>query len=965
MQQHRVSFGSAPDSVRTPPFVGREREVAQLDAALRYAWAGRPAVVAVTGEPGIGKTRILTEFLHRLANTETAVLAASCTDADRALPYRPWVVALDALARDDRLQVQEAARACRETVLQVKDDASRRVPGSPRRYDHLRDHAATAVADLVATLASATTAVVVIDDLHWMDEASLYVLDRIVRDVHDAAILILVAYRSGEANRGPVCSVLEQFMKHDSYRRVLLEGFDPPEVDRIYRAASGVDLSPRDLPEVWRRTGGNPLLVGELARVAPGEETLVSDGSGLGAIVLSRTRSLPDTCSNLLYWAAVFGPVFSLSALAEVVGMEYELTLSYLEQAMTAELVHETELPGRFAFRHELIRDGFLACLSSTRVAMMHRRIADALEAARGAAEPGEIARHLLAAGDAADRERLAAYAAAAAERALRLDARQEALDLVQGALSLLDGTPEVRAGSLARLLLIKARALTQMRRPEAPGALRRSFDLFLEDGDRAGAVAAALTPVPVVRRLGSFVTTVFSFLADRQLRERALELAPANSNERGWLLCEAGWPASDEALAIASRTGDALLEMWTRAHRGVWLLPTGDFEGSAREHAIALSLARREGSAEAEFHCLYWMNHRAMMEGDIRSIVRLAGELRYVAESERRRSLIAVARFVEAYSSYLSGEWCRARELADDSLEASGHNRTDFAVQIALSIAVLSSLEQGDRDEGCRRLRQLRDVAPSPDQADPFLLPEVVRLTGDRAPLAWGWSAVEPRLDTSTPYEWGSSITNTYNALVAVDAGDHAACRLFYDHFLPLAGAYLPGSICGMSTDRLLGLLASTVGDVSAASAHFADAVQFLERAGYRPRLAHACCDYAEHLLRAGDRDAASQVAGLLDRSGAIADELGMHALAARLAAVRAAAGGGGTAIAALYGLTAREVEVLRLAARGFTNADIGGLLHISALTVATHIRNILRKTGVANRTELTAIAVREGIIA
>jgi DNA-binding CsgD family transcriptional regulator len=174
------------------------------------------------------------------------------------------------------------------------------------------------------------------------------------------------------------------------------------------------------------------------------------------------------------------------------------------------------------------------------------------------------------------------------------------------------------------------------------------------------------------------------------------------------------------------------------------------------------------------------------------------------------------------------------------------------------------------------------------------------------------------------------------------------------------------------ISVDRLLGLLAQTMGNLDKAAQHFEDALAFCRKAGYRPELAWTCCDYADMLLNHvgaqhavplhGDRQKAMS---LLDESLSISSELGMRPLMERVAALRDRAASAPQAAPAYPDrLTQREVEVLRLIAGGKSNREIAEELFISLNTVLRHVSNIFSKTGVANRVSLATHAARHGLV-
>jgi DNA-binding CsgD family transcriptional regulator len=172
--------------------------------------------------------------------------------------------------------------------------------------------------------------------------------------------------------------------------------------------------------------------------------------------------------------------------------------------------------------------------------------------------------------------------------------------------------------------------------------------------------------------------------------------------------------------------------------------------------------------------------------------------------------------------------------------------------------------------------------------------------------------------------------------------------------------GLFIPFNASGMASDGLTALLLETLGQHAEAKAAFEAALAFCRRSGYKPELARACRDYGEALVRQGGGSA--RAVEVLAEGLAVARSLGMAPTTARIQAALERARSGGAARGA-GGLSPREIEVLRLVARGLTNAEIGRRLFISPNTVARHIQNVLEKTGMANRTEATAWAFRAGI--
>ncbi len=167
------------------------------------------------------------------------------------------------------------------------------------------------------------------------------------------------------------------------------------------------------------------------------------------------------------------------------------------------------------------------------------------------------------------------------------------------------------------------------------------------------------------------------------------------------------------------------------------------------------------------------------------------------------------------------------------------------------------------------------------------------------------------------------------------------------------------------MSVDRLLGILSQTMGELDQSTEHFEDALAFCRKAGYRPELAWACCDYADTLFQRDGPEDRTKAIALLDESVSISQELGMRPLEERSTALQERAQSG-PARPPRYpdGLTEREVEVLRLIASAKTDRDIADELVIAPGTVRRHVSNIYAKIGAANRAEATRYALREALV-
>jgi DNA-binding CsgD family transcriptional regulator len=242
-------------------------------------------------------------------------------------------------------------------------------------------------------------------------------------------------------------------------------------------------------------------------------------------------------------------------------------------------------------------------------------------------------------------------------------------------------------------------------------------------------------------------------------------------------------------------------------------------------------------------------------------------------------------------------------------------------------------------------------------------IIPVVARITGSLDCLNIALTAAEVVLSSPFAAPFLSLEAKTGLAMAAVVRNDVLAARQGYVVLEPYSGTML-SPLISVSADRLLGLLAQTMGQIDQAAVHLWEALAFCRKAGYRPELAWTCYDYAEALLQRSHRGDRTRAMSALDESRDIAQELGMRPLAERVAALREQSQPGNLIPVYPDGLSQREVEVLRLIAVGKSNLEIAQELFISPNTVAHHVTNILNKTSSANRTEAATYAAQHGLI-
>ncbi|SEP79972.1 AfsR/SARP family transcriptional regulator [Microlunatus flavus] len=408
------------------PLVGRAPQLAEALTALEEALAGRTTFVALVGAPGIGKSRLAEEVAAAATSRGVRVLPGRCSQDDGAPPLWPWRTVL-------------AAAGTVNGVGEVDGvDRTSSEDGSPFAVWE-------GIVDAVRRTAQDRPTLVVLDDLHWADVATLRVLRLLAESPRTVPLMVLCTWRASPPPEGALADAAEMLARAHA-RRIDLEGLTPDEVGRIVAGlggAAGRPVPESAVAELTVRTGGNPFFVVEYARLAAerGDPALLVDAEPPAAVqeVLGRRLSrLPDATQEVLRPAAVLGRQFDLGTLCRVLGRSEEGVLDALDPALAADLVAEAGIDA-FRFGHALVRDVVYGGLPASRRARWHARAAVAV-----AGRPGrevETARHWARSGPAHAAEAWrSGVAAAASVRAL--NAHETRVELLLGAVAAQAGDP-------------------------------------------------------------------------------------------------------------------------------------------------------------------------------------------------------------------------------------------------------------------------------------------------------------------------------------------------------------------------------------------------------------------------------------------------------------------------------------------------------------------------------------------
>lgn len=423
---------------------GRDKELATLERALVEAEGGRGRTVLIAGEAGIGKTTLAEAFSDRARRSGARVAWGRCWEAGGAPAYWPWTQVLrNALAIPGVKQELDAVRPFVDLVATLVPEVAG--PAAVKQVtqtegDRERFALFDAVSRVVQTIAIAAPLVIVLDDLHASDHASLLLTRFIAHDARSARCVVVAVYRDREMEADPVASQVIGDVARDA-EVIRLEGLDPSAIASVLENAGGVPASDALMARLHQITEGNPFYANEIMRL------LVQEGQvearfdlrrralpvpdSVSDIVLRRVKGLDPQVQALLRAAAVIGREFMVEPLAQAADIDIDKVLPLLATAEAERIVRAVG-PGAYAFDHGLIRESLYESLADAERLHLHGKVAAALEDAAGD-DPreglAEIAHHYLRAATK-DARLPFLYAIRAGDRALEMFAYEEAVDL-------------------------------------------------------------------------------------------------------------------------------------------------------------------------------------------------------------------------------------------------------------------------------------------------------------------------------------------------------------------------------------------------------------------------------------------------------------------------------------------------------------------------------------------------------
>jgi DNA-binding CsgD family transcriptional regulator/tetratricopeptide (TPR) repeat protein len=932
--------------------VGREPELAVAARAVRGLDEGLASVLVVEGEAGIGKTRLVQSIVGDARARGVAVYAGQAHPFERT---RPFGVVAEAL--DLRRRSPDPRRAAIAALLTGQDG------GAPvRRAGDVQYRAVEEIVDLVETSCAERPALLLAEDIHWADSASLLTILSLVRQLPLAALLVVLTARPWP--QPPEVARLLDDLAAAGAGTLQLQPLTAGDVAVLARRTLEAPPGP-SLTAMLSKAGGNPLWAvamlrsltdgGMLHRVGDTvEPTTFELPASLSDLVIRRMRHLPRTTLELLQITAVLGDAVSLRDVAAVAGRPPAEVVGQLRDAFDAQLLDEAD--DRVVFRHQLVHDAIYQHVPPPARRLLHRAAAETLMAA-GAGRL-DVADHLILGAERGDEQAVAWLRDAAREAAARApsvtvelirraeavlpedhpDADRVAAELVQALL---------RAGKVAEASARAEAVLARRHAPEVDTPLRIALLGALALQNRAAEVIAL---------------TETSLAGPARLRppEQVLMLA-----QQSWALTYSGTPRAGEsaaalALGIAEQASDAAMTVWALTALLVAVGRQGRF-GEALVHARRAA-ALAAGSQDVRSLPLQpkFFLGLALFDCDLVSEARAA--YREALDEEFGSGWwFSETLMADAQASFVIGEWADAIPGLIAGGQAAEEKGNQLLVSQSLAYRTIIATGTGDH----RAASELAAPIATSLQAD-----ELSYNAGILAFAAAGQRAAEG--DRQGAYDlllrcWrvdAARESRFYHRWLAPDLVRLALALGHRDVAEEVAATVAAGVALAPEVPTVRSLALRCQGLVGGEVEALIEAVALAREAPLLIEHAGACEDAARLLAQAGQEDdAAALLAEALERYEQAGADAWARRVRARLRTVgvhpaprgsrrRPASGG--------ESLTATERAVSLLVAEGLTNGAVARQLYMSPHTVNTHLRHVFAKLDVTNRVALAAVAHR-----
>jgi DNA-binding CsgD family transcriptional regulator/tetratricopeptide (TPR) repeat protein len=937
-------------------FVGRARELGELERALAAAQTGSGSTALVSGEAGIGKTRLAGELARRARNAGFEALVGHSIDlVGTELPYQPFGEALRPLGKPWQVDRQSPA-----SQLQVFEETLA----------------------LLTERAASAPVLLVLEDLHWADTSTLDLVVFLTHNLDDRPVLLLATCRADEPASAERVRRLADGVRRSGSALVLeLEPLERDELAELLAAHADHPLPAALTDAIADRSEGNPFFAEELLAAASGGSLELPQG--LRDALLQRMAGLDGPTESVLRVAAAAGRDVAYPLLRAVTALPERDVRESLRRAVEHGVLVAEQATGSFRFRHALLAEAIYATILPGEREELHAKLAEELPRS-GDVSAAELAPHWEAAGRSTDALVASVKAAREAEAVFGL---AEAVAHLERALDLwhtvLDAA-ELTGLDLAELCTRTAELASQIgAAPRAVELGRRAVELVGEGDPHREALLHV--------RLGEYLEQTGSEDACLAAVERAVELVPADppSPERAYSLgslagaLAVAWrraeslPISEQALALARVVGAGEAEVRALTVRGSDLAYLGRSEEGVADLRQALQLAEEIGDHIGLERAWVHLTDVLTMLGQLRESVQLGQEGLDVMRRYGIDSPLLVANQIEALIAI--GDWDEADRLSAAALRGITSNFSYWLLTICAGVEI----GRGELDAARAHLEAARATLREDHVLglyDGYLAELALwehRWTDAEAAIREGLAQARRREAAQVRVQMCAKGLRAQAELAALARArrDPDAVRTWLNQAPNLIRvARQAAAEASAVTPTADGWLAQAEAEYERARGvvrpeSWSEAAANWERLGRPPVAAYCRWRQAEALVAAGA--SRTEANGPLREAHAVATRIGakpllqeLDLLAQRsrldLEPLEGESLDERRGLEETLGLTPREAEVLTLVARGYTNREIGAALVISVKTASVHVSHILRKLDAPNRREAAAIAHR-----
>ena len=932
--------------------VGREAELALAAAAVRELSEGRASVLAIEGEAGIGKTRLVQSIVDDARARDLAVFSGQAHPFERTRPFGVVATALELSRRSP-----DPRRAAIGALLAGQGAAAPTSAGADVQYQVVEE-----IVDLVETSCAERPVLLVAEDLHWADSASLLALSSVARQLPLSALLVVVTARPSPLS--PEAVRLLDDLAAAGGRTLQLRPLTSDDVVTLAGQVLGAPPGPA-LTALLGKAGGNPLwavaMLGSLAdegmvrRVGDGVEATTSElPASLSALVVRRLRHLPTGTLELLRITAVLGDAVSLRDVAAVARRPATEVVGQLSEAFDTQLLDEAD--DRVVFRHQLVHDAIYQHIPAPARRLLHREAAIALTTA--GADGLDVADHLMLGAERGDEQAVASLRDAAREASAQ--APLVAVELVRRAEALLPGghrDADVVSLEVVGALLRAGKVAEASARAEA--VLARQHAVEVDTPMRL----ALLGALALQNRAAEVISVARAGLAG-STRLRPSDQVPMLA-QQSWALTytgdhHAGESAARRALAIAEQAGDAATTVWALTALLVAV-------GRQGRYGEALAHARRAAALSADSHDTRSLPLQpklflglALFDCDLVDEARAA--YRQALDDEFGSGWwLSDTLMADAQASFAIGEWDDAVPGLIAAGQAAQEKDHPLLASQSLAYRAIIATAMGDH----RAAQEfVASIAGSLEGDEPsynagvlaFAVAGLKAAEGDQQGaydvLLRCW-----RLDAATENRY-------YHRCLAPELVRLALTLGHREVAAEVASVVAAGAALAPEVPTVRSLALRCQGLVDGELEPMSEAVALTRRVPLLVEHTGACEDAARLLAEGGRRnEAAALLAEALERYERAGADAWAGRVRARLRDLGVRPGQRGSRNRPARGwesLTATERAVSLLVAEGLTNGAVARRLYISPHTVNTHLRHVFAKLGVSNRVALAGVVHR-----